>query len=213
MPLTLVRRAWAAPIAAHLAALLLVLVAGAVFVGTHASLSTDEGAAIVQARQLAEHDSWIRPHPYPELDPEGRNYPYELSERGTKGFAPYAKHPLYALVLGGLWGIGGINALVGLSIAGTVAAGAVAARFARRIDAALERPALWALGLGSPLLFDSYLVIAHAISAAIAGALLLLLTRDDSRYRVPAMVGAGGLAGTLVLLRTEGVLLVGVAAV
>ncbi len=213
MPLTLVRRAWAAPIAAHLAALFLVLVAGAVFVGTHASLSSDEGAAIVQARQLAEHDTWIRPHPHPELDPEGRNYPYALPERGEKGFAPFAKHPLYALVLAGLWKFGGINALVGLSIVATVAAAAVGSRFGRRIDLALERPAMWGVGVASPLLFDSYLVIAHTIGAAIAGGLVLLLTRRDERYKVAAVLGAAVLAASLVFMRTEGALLVGVAAV
>ena len=208
----MLRRAWAAPIAAHLAALCLVLVGGAMFVGTHWSLSEDEGAAIVQARQLSEHHAWIRPHPYPQLDPEGRMYPYELSEHGTKGFAPYAKHPLYTFLLGGLWRVGQINALVGFSILGTVVAAAVASRFGRRVDAALERPALWAVGLGSPLLFDSYLVIAHAVGAALAGLLVLLITRRKARHPFVAIGAAATLAVALVLLRTEGILFVGATA-
>lgn len=213
MQMTQVRRAWAAPIAAHLAALCLVLIAGAAFVGTYASLSADEGAAIVQARQLAEHHSWIREHPYPTLDPQGRDYPYHLSARGEDGFAPFAKHPLYALVLSGLWRVGGINGLVGLSIGGTLVAALIAGRFARRLDPRYERFALWALGLGSPLIFDSYLVIAHTVGAALAGGLLLLVTRRSSRHFAATLAGAAALSATLVLMRTEGVLFAGVTAV
>ncbi len=212
MQMTQVRKVWAAPIAAHLAALCLVLVAGAAFVGTYASLSADEGAAIVQARQLAEHHSWIREHPYPTLDPQGRNYPYHLSARGEDGFAPFAKHPLYALVLSGLWRLGGINALVGLSIAGTLGAACIAGRFARRLDPRYERFAVWGLGLGSPLVFDSYLVIAHTVGAALAGGLLLLVTRRSSRHFGVSLLGAAALSAILVFMRTEGVLFAAVIA-
>ena len=207
-----VRRAWEAPVFAHGLALLAVLIALAVVVGTGASFLSDEGAAVVQARHLADEGSWIVDHPLPELDATNRFYPYELSEAGERGVAPFAKHPAYSLALAGLWWLGGINALVGLSIVGTVVASLIAAAFARRIAPDLARPTLWALGLGSPLLFDSYLVIAHTVGAALAGALVFVLTRRSGRTRPVVIGGSAGLAAALVLVRTEGVFLIAAAA-
>ncbi|HET7721301.1 MAG TPA: hypothetical protein VFK43_15150, partial [Acidimicrobiales bacterium] len=75
-------RAWAAPVWAHLAALALVLIGILGVVGTSASFSADEGAAIVQARSLSDGGGWLVEHPVPEADPTGENYPLEFSEHG-----------------------------------------------------------------------------------------------------------------------------------
>lgn len=93
------RRAWALPLRAHLAALGAVLLALLPLVGTDASFSADEGAAIVQARSLSTGGGWVVEHPLPEVDPAGRHYPLELSATGPEGTAPFAKHPLYAVLL------------------------------------------------------------------------------------------------------------------
>ena len=95
------RRAWDLPPRVHLAAMAAVVLALVPLVGTGASFSADEGAAIVQARSLSEGQGWIVEHPLPEVDPDDRHYPLELSARGPDGTAPFAKHPLYALLLAG----------------------------------------------------------------------------------------------------------------
>lgn len=205
-----VRRAWRAPLGAHLAALGIVLVAVTGFAGTGASFSADEGAAITQARSLARGDGWIVPHPVPEADPEGVNYPIELSAEGPRGVAPFAKHPLYALVLAGADRVGGVGAMVALSLLGTLGAAATAAALAARMGGpGLARPALWGAGLGTPLLLDGNLVIAHTLGAALAGALVLVAVAAVERRRpAPALaVAVGLLAALAVLLRTEALLL------
>lgn len=198
------RLAWRAPVWAHLAALAVVLVALLAVVGTSSSFSADEGAAIVQARSLSEGRGWTVPHPAPELDPEGVNYPLEFSERGPKGWAPYAKHPLYPLLLAGADRLGGVTAMVLLSLAGTLAAAGLAGALARRLDPSLVRPAIWVTGLASPLLVDGYLLIAHTLGAALAaGAVLAAVVAIERRRPLVALAVVPAMAGC-VLLRSEG---------
>jgi len=197
------RRIWHLPLRAHVAALAVVLVALVPLIGTGSSFSADEGAAIVQARSLSRGDGWIVEHPVPEADPAGVAYPLELSERGPKGTAPFAKHPVYALLLAGADRVAGNAGMVLLSVLGTVAAAALAALLAARIDPGLARPTLWAAGVASPLLFDGYLVIAHTLGAACAaGAVLAAAVAFERRSRVAALAVAPCVAAA-VLLRTE----------
>ncbi|MDQ4133850.1 MAG: hypothetical protein M3179_11755, partial [Actinomycetota bacterium] len=128
------RRAWAAHLWVHLAALAVILFALMPLVGTDVVFSADEGAAALQAESLARGDGWIVDHPLPDVDPEGRFYPLENSARGAHGSAPFAKHPLYALGLAAADRLGGFTAMVLLSILGTVAAAGLAAALARRLD-------------------------------------------------------------------------------
>lgn len=207
------RRAWDLPLRAHLAALAAVLLALIPLVGTDASFSADEGAAIVQARSLSNGDGWVVEHPVPEVDPGGRHYPLELSARGPAGTAPFAKHPLYAVLLAAADRLGGVTAMVVLSLAGTVAAAGVAAALAGHLDPGLGRPAIWVVGLGSPLLFDGFLVIAHTVGAACAVGAVLLAVRAVERRSLTASVGVAGCVLAAVLLRTEALLLAGALAV
>ena len=201
------RRLWNAPLSSHLAALGLVLVALLALVGPSSSFSADEGAAIIQARSLADGEGWVVEHPLPELDPTGANYPLELSERGPDGTAPFGKHTLYALLLAGADRLGGVTAMVLLSLLGTVAAAGLAAALARRIDATLARPALWVVGLASPLLFDGFLVIAHTLGAALAAAAVLVATVALERRSPAVALGVLPLVTGTVLLRREAVFL------
>lgn len=208
-------RRWAAPLWAHAAALAVVLIALVPVVGTGASFSADEGAAIVQARHLSRGDGWIVDHPLPQADPTGKAYPLELSAHGPNGTAPFAKHPLYALMLAGADRLGGVTGMVLLSLAGTLIAAVLAATLGGRLAPGLARPSLWAVGLASPLLFDGYLVIAHTLGAAFAaGAVVMALrgiegdTEGDGEGRgwgrgAPAVVGVAGCVAAAVLLRTE----------
>jgi hypothetical protein len=201
------RRVWAAPLWAHVVALAVVLLALVPVVGTDASFSADEGAAIVQAKSLSAGRGWLVEHPLPQVDPEGRFYPIELSHAGRDGVAPFAKHPLYALVMATADRVGGVAAMVLLSLLGTVVTAALAAALAGELDPTLRRPALWVAGVASPLLFDGFLVMGHALGAAcVAGAALLAVVALRRRNVllaaavVPCLVVA-------ILLRTEAALL------
>lgn len=199
------RRGWNAPLRAHVAALAVVLLALMPLIGTGSSFSADEGAAAVQARSLSRGDGWIVGHPVPEADPTGVNYPLELSERGVDGVAPFGKHPLYALLLAAADRAGGTTAMVLLSLLGTVAAAGLAGALARRLDPAIARPAVWVVGLASPLVFHGYLLIAHSLGAALAAAgVLAAIVALERRSVVLALAGAPALAAC-VLLRTEGI--------
>ena len=195
------------PLWVHVAALAMVLLALVPMVGTGVSFSADEGAAIVQARNLAEGDGWVVDHPMPEVDPNEQAYPLELSIRGGDGTAPFAKHPLYALLLAGAERAGGTTAMVLLSLAGTVLAAALAAALAGHLRPGLARPSLWVVGLATPLLFDGYLVIAHTLGAAAAvGAVLLAVRATEGRGRkTVGFVGAAACIAAAVLLRNEAV--------
>ena len=201
------RRAWARPLWAHVVALGLVLIALMPVVGTGASFSADEGAAITQARALARGDGWIVDHPLPQVDPEGANYPLELSSRGPNGVAPFAKHPLYALVLAGAQRVGR-DQRHGRPLAARHAGRRRPGRGpASRIDGpGLARPTLWALGLASPLLFDGYLVVAHTIGAALAAAAVLVAVVAIERRRPALALAVAPLVAAAVLFRTEALL-------
>src|SRR5206468_10994972 len=121
---------WNASVWAHMGALAVVLVALLAVVGSSSSFSADEGAAIIQARSLAAGHGWIVADPVPAADPTGVDYPRELSEHGARGVAPFGKHALYALVLAGADRMGGVEAMVLLSLAGTVVAAGLAGALA-----------------------------------------------------------------------------------
>ncbi len=200
------RRVWALPLRAHIAALAVVLGALVPVVGTGASFSADEGAAIIQAHELSSGRGWVVEHPVPEADPREANYPLELSTRGAPGTAPFVKHPLYALLLAGADRLGGVTAMVLLSVMGTLAAAALAAALAARMGPRLARPTLWLVGLASPLVFDGYLVIAHTLGAAgAAGAAVLALRAIDGRRPLACVVAVGACVGLAVLVRNEAV--------
>lgn len=191
----------------HVVALGLVLLALMPVIGWGASFSADEGAAIIQARSLARGDGWIVEPPVDGLRADTPTYPLELSGEGTKGVAPFAKHPLYAVLLAGADRVGGVAAMVLLSVVGTLAAAVLAALIARRLSPGLAKPTLWAVGVASPLLFDGYLVIAHTLAAAfVAGAVLTVLVALERRSAWQAAL-AGPLVAVAVLLRTEATLL------
>jgi hypothetical protein len=192
----------------HVLGLAVVLLVGAVFVGPGA-FSADEGAAISQARLLAAGDGWILDHPFAEVDPSGDAYPMELSVTGDKGAAPFAKHPVYASALWAGEAADGWYADVAWSLLGTLLAAWFAARIVARFDPRLQAVTLWFVGIGTPLLFYGYALIAHTLSAAAAGAMALgaIVYLDEDRRLGLLLVAGGALAG--VLVRTEAALFVG----
>lgn len=198
-----------APLALHALALAVLLSGVAALVGTDASFSGDEGAAIIQAQHLAAGEGWLLPYPLARVDPSGEHVLVALSALGDDGYAPYAKHPTYAVVLAGADRVGGAAAMVAVSIVGAVLAALAAALLARRHRHALGAPALWIAGVATPLLFDSQAVLAHAPGAAAAGlatvALVSLRTPGRSRAAAAGLAAASVAAvGVLAALRTEG---------
>jgi hypothetical protein len=173
-------------------------------VGTSSSFSPDEPVAITQARSLANGGGWIMEHPFPEVDPESTFYPLAGSSHGADGVAPFAKHPVYPMMLAALEPVGGLGAMMIPSVLATVAAAALAALLAREVAEGLERPVLWAVGVASPLFFDAYLVIAHSLGAALVTAATLLVVMAVRRPRTALfMVAATVLVGVAVLMRAE----------
>lgn len=180
-------------------------------VGTHSQFSADEGAAIAQAQLLSNGDGWTTTHPFPAADPSGEAFPIELSPHRGDQYAPFLKHPLYALLLAGADKIGGRTMMVVLSLVGTWCAAGLVALVTRRLD---PRPgvaalALWLAGLASPLFFDGYILVAHALGAATAALAAWALVRllDERGPRVVDGVVLTVAVFVSVLLRTEAVLL------
>lgn len=93
---TVARRVLDAPIVLHAFALVLVLVAAALVLGTGASFSGDEGGAIIQAQHVADGEDWLLPYEIRSVDPDGVRLSIQLSEIGPEGSAPYAQHPLWS---------------------------------------------------------------------------------------------------------------------
>jgi len=200
------RRAWGLPVWAHLVALTLILLVLVPVVGRPQSFLADEGAAILQARSLATGQGWILEHPLPEVDPEGAWYPVVNAEHGEKGFAPLAKHPAYAVLTAAAARVAGVTGIVLLSLAGTVLSAGLAAALAGRFDSRFVRPALWAVGLGSPMLFDGYLAMGHTLGAASATAAVLaaVVALQERRPAVAVLVAPA--VAVAVLLRSEALL-------
>ena len=87
----------------HALALALVLVVVHLLAGPGQLTQADEGAALAQARVLADDGTWVIAHPIPAADRAGTAFPIERSERigDSFGYVPYAKHPAYPLLLAG----------------------------------------------------------------------------------------------------------------
>lgn len=201
-------RAWAAPLGVHALVLGLLLVAFSLVADPSRLLNADEGAAAAQATELVEGRGWTISHPLPDVDPSGEAFPLHLSvqKEGTLEFAPFAKHPVYPVVLAGAMKVGGLELAAMVSIAGTVVAAVGAALIARRFAPGLDRWALWATGLASPLLFYSFVMIAHTLGAAFASLLVLAALRCRERPSIGAVAAAVGAGCSAALLRNEAVL-------
>jgi hypothetical protein len=118
----------------------------------------------------------------------------------------YGKHPaliyLYLPVHRAL----GLTGLVGLSVLGTWSAALVAAALARRLRADAAAPALWLVGVGSPLFFDAFVIHAHTIAAALAGTAILAALRTIDRPTAIAWCVTPIALLVTSLLRSEGII-------
>jgi hypothetical protein len=195
-------------LAAHGLAAVAVLLAVTGYVGLGGYFFIDEAAVHAQLDVL-EKGSWTVPRPFPAEDPAGGMVAMANSAVVGDQYAPFAKHPVHVLALRGADVVGGRFGVRLLSVLGTAAAALAAAVLAgtSRRRAAL---ALWVTAAASPLLFDSQLVVAHALAAGVAG--WLAVTVLAARPATWSVVGAAALAALGGLLRNEMVIYSGVLA-
>lgn len=189
----------------HALALAVVLVALVPIVTNGHGLMSDEGVYLAQARELS-HGSWSAERTHRDIDPGGAFTP--VTDGGVVGdrVVHYVKHPAFPLVLTPAYRLAGTTGAVLVSVFGAWCAALVAAFIARRIRPEHGPWALWLAGIGSPLLFDAYIVVAHTLAAACAGLAFLGVSRAldgrDWRHLLYALPAVGG----VVLMRSEGLI-------
>lgn len=194
--------------------LLITVLAGiGAFVGHDSSFVADEGATMIQARLLTSEGGWLEHPPLLRaVDPTGSWYPLENSDRSGDGFAPFAKHPAYAVIAAAGYRVAGPAGVIALSVLGTLLAALAASRIAALIDPTLAVPCLWVTGLLTPLLFDGYLALGSTLAAAFAGgavvaAVPIWIERRSGRPALLRAFVAGLAVFGATLLRTEGTIL------
>jgi hypothetical protein len=200
---------WRRRFVVHALALASVLVVVHLLTGPGQLTQADEGAALAQARLLADGEGWAMSHPLPAADPAGTAFPIERSTRLGDSFeyVPYAKHPVYPLLLAGAVRLAGEPGAIALSIAGAILASIGAALLARRMSPELTVPTLWLTGLATPLLFYSDVVIAHTLGAAAVAFAALAFTAGTGQPG-PRLLALGTVLLALAcFLRSEAVLL------
>jgi hypothetical protein len=192
-----------------------VLVLGVLLTSPGVPFFSDEGAPIIQARLLERTGSWIEPNPFPTIDPQQAARTVPNASVGVKGRAPYAEHPLYPLLIELVDRMAGSAGILALGVLGALGAALGAGLLAGEFDPRLAVPTLWFTGLGTPLLFDTGIVVAHTLGAAAASGAAWVtyrwLSRSPRRWHWPVLlfVASVVLAG----LRGEGtILLVALAA-
>jgi hypothetical protein len=203
-----IKRAWRCPLLFHVGLLGLMLLALA-FVADrpYISYTSDEGAGIIQAQVLRTTGGWVLKDTVGPLDPKSQARAIPLGDTSAKGREPYAKHPLYPLILVGADILIGTAGYVAVSMLGLLVAAVAAALIAGELDVALIRPTLWVVGLGSPLFLDGYLVVAQTLAAAFAGVATLgaiHVIRSRGARQVALLAGVVAAAALLVLVRSEG---------
>jgi len=190
--------------AAALAALLLVLVP---LFDDGWVASPDEGVYSAQAANLAD-GSWASPRPARDVDVDGEFDGLTGAFVRDGEHVPYSRHPAYPLVLAPFYALAGTTGLVLVSALGTWVAAVAAAVIARRFSERFALPTLWLVGIGSPLLFDAYVVIGHALAAALCGTLFVLLAKALEGPRWRWTVAVLPCAVLLSLMRSEGAVVV-----
>jgi hypothetical protein len=159
---------WAAPLWVHAAVLLIILLAVLPFTETGPVWLADEGGMRLQAELLADDRGWSLQRPFAELDPEEITTPIESASINGEEYTPFAKHVVASVALGAARRIAGPIGLILLSILGTALAAWVVGAIAEGRRRGTGRWALWALGLGSPLVIYSYTSTSHTIGVALA---------------------------------------------
>ncbi len=193
----------------HAAALVVVLAAMSAVVLRGTGIAyPDEGLYAAQATSLAR-GTWSEERPAIRLPGVENLNGLGPEWTETNRYVGYVRHAVYMLVLAPfqkLWGFPGL--LVPSVLAGGLAALA-AALLARRLDPRLAIAALWLTGLGTPLLFDSLLIAAHALAAATTAWVAVGLAQVLLDRKPWNLLWCVPLVALTVTLRSEGVVVMG----
>jgi hypothetical protein len=159
---------WSAPLWIHAALVLVILLAILPFTKSGPVWLADEGGMRLQAELLADDQGWSLQRPFADLDPEEITTPIESASINGEEYTPFAKHVAASILLGASRRLAGPIGLILLSILATAIAAWVVGAIAEGRRRGTGRWALWALGLGCPLVIYSYTSTSHTIGVAIA---------------------------------------------
>lgn len=163
----------------------------------------DEGVYSAQASALS-NGSWEQPRPAPDVDIKGYFDPVGPSAIKGDRRIPYGRHPLYGLTLSVFYRVAGQSGMLFLSTATGLCIAILTGLIARRIRATYGVPALLLTAIGSPILFNSFIVSAHNIATMLAGALALCGLAFSERPKWWAATLMAPAAFLLPCFRSEG---------
>lgn len=168
----------------------------------------DEGVYAAQVESLSRGTWWEE---RPAADLPGLEIANGMGPEFAAGdrYVGYVRHSLYMRLLVPFWRIGGFAALLVPSILGGVLAALATAFLARHLDRRVAVPGLWMVAVGSPLLFDSYLIAAHTLGAAAVGWSAVGIAGILRTKQFRALFWVLPVAAFAVFMRSEGVLYVG----
>lgn len=207
------RRASGSGLRWHALALLALLLALIPVIDNGSYALPDEALYAAQAQNLSD-GSWASVRPALDIDKDGRWTPLIGSTTFDDKIIPYGRRPLYPMAITPFWKVGGTAGALLLSVFGTWVAAVCTAAGARRLDRRATLPTLWLVGIGSPLLFDAYLIMGHSLAAGLSAVLSLSVLGwiqraagrgHRSLWWTPS---AGASAFALTLVRTEGTIVV-----
>ena len=186
--------------------LLAVLVAFAVVIDNGHVAVPDDGVYAAQVDGLS-NGSWSTVRPAENIDEGGLNSAIGPGVVMDSRQIPYERHPLFSLSLLPLYNVAGFLGLMLFSVIGVWGAAVSAGLLARRIHPSFGLVALLITAVVSPLIFDSFLVSAHGMGAAMAGFAVLGISQSlDDRKWYPLAYAMPAVA-LLVALRSEGFIL------
>lgn len=199
-------------IVAHGLILLLILLSLVPLVDNGYLAIPDEGLYTAQADNIAR-GAWAQERPTADIDRHGDWFVVTGSTIVGDKAIPYARRPLYPTMLAPFFGRFGVGGSLVLSALGTWIATCATAGVAAALDRRAVLPTLWLVGLGSPLLFDTYLSVGHSWGAAflalcVLGASWVLLLQEGN-LRQATWCGVTVVSAALAtLVRSEGVIAV-----
>lgn len=196
----------------HALGLLVVLLALIPFIDNGYFAFPDEGVYAAQADNLAR-GAWAQERPTAHIDRNGDWFVVTGSIMVGDEAIPYARRPLYPSMLSPFFGWFGAGGGLVLSVIGTWVAACAAAGIASELNRRSTFLTMWLVGLGTPLVFDAFLIVGHTWCAAFAGICAFALTQAQ-RPRVSAVMTitwnavAASSAALCTLVRSEGVIAV-----
>lgn len=173
----------------------------------------DEGLYTAQADALAA-GSWEKARAAPDMDDDGRWTALSDATIVNDSEIPYARRPFYPLLITPFWAVGGMSGVLVASIVGTWMAATFGALITRMMKPTACIPALWLIGLGTPLFFDAFLAVGHSLVAGFGAftaysALVCTESGAGTAKSHDLRWGAVAVASVvpLTLLRTEGAII------